>query len=152
MEERTQKQAEKIVREFFNKMTFEVDFVLKTKGENILAVALQTSEAQVLIGQRGTMLNVLQNVLGRLLKKQLGEQIYLSLDINNYWADKEKHLKELAQSVADEVSLEKRERVLFPMSSFERRVIHLELADRADVKTESVGEGEERRIIIRPLI
>jgi len=42
--------------------------------------------------------------------------------------------------------------MLDPMPSFERRIIHLELADRKDIKTESVGEGVERRIVIRPYV
>jgi len=59
-------------------------------------------------------------------------------------------LKELAKSVADEVALTKKERILEPMSAYERRIIHLELASRPDVTTESIGKEPKRRVVIKP--
>ena len=59
-------------------------------------------------------------------------------------------MKETAKSLADEVVLTKEEKVLAPMSAYERRIIHLELAERENVKTESIGEGLERRLVIKP--
>ena len=59
-------------------------------------------------------------------------------------------MRETANSVADEVALTKKEKELAPMPAYERRVIHLELADRKDVTTESIGEEPKRRVVIRP--
>ncbi|MGB9637586.1 MAG: R3H domain-containing nucleic acid-binding protein [Microgenomates group bacterium] len=53
--------------------------------------------------------------------------------------------------MADEVILTKREKILPPMSAKERRIIHLILSERKDVKTESFGKEPERRVIIKPL-
>ena len=61
-------------------------------------------------------------------------------------------MKDLAKELADEVALTKKEKVLSPMPSYERRIIHLEISKREDVKTESIGEEPERRIVIKPII
>ncbi|MCD6402414.1 hypothetical protein J7L36_00985, partial [bacterium] len=75
---------------------------------------------------------------------------YINLDINKYKKKKTEYLKELANSVADQVALTKKEKVLPPMQAFERRIIHLELADRSDVTTESIGKEPERRVVVKP--
>jgi len=56
----------------------------------------------------------------------------------------------LARSLADEVAITKKEKILSSMPAYERRIIHLELAGRSDVTTESIGQEPERRIVIRP--
>ena len=66
--------------------------------------------------------------------------------------NKESYLRDVAQSVADEVARTRQEKELPYTSSFDRRIVHMELAGRKDVIAESVGEGEERRIVIRPAI
>jgi len=72
------------------------------------------------------------------------------LDINDYKKKKVEYLREMARDAANEVSLSKKEKNLVSMPAYERRVIHLELADREDVITESVGEEPERSVIIKP--
>ncbi|PJA84129.1 MAG: hypothetical protein CO145_02195, partial [Candidatus Nealsonbacteria bacterium CG_4_9_14_3_um_filter_37_13] len=69
---------------------------------------------------------------------------------NGYKKKKLDYLKELARSLADEVALTKKEKNLPPMAAYERRIIHLELAGRSDVTTESIGEEPERRVVVRP--
>ena len=58
----------------------------------------------------------------------------------------------MAKSLAEEALMERRAIVMRPMSPYERRIVHMELADRKDVITESVGEGEERRVIVKPVL
>ncbi|PIR71473.1 MAG: hypothetical protein COU43_02475 [Candidatus Nealsonbacteria bacterium CG10_big_fil_rev_8_21_14_0_10_37_25] len=80
----------------------------------------------------------------------LTEPFFIDLDINGYKKKKLDYLKELARSLADEVALTKKEKNLPPMAAYERRIIHLELAGRSDVTTESIGEEPERRVVVRP--
>ena len=75
---------------------------------------------------------------------------YIDLDINDYKKKKKDYLKELACSIANEVALSKKQKELPPMSAYERRIIHLELAERQDVSTESIGQEPERKVIITP--
>lgn len=147
------KNLEKIKKEtesFFEKMNFEIEIEIKEDKENIVSVNLRTEEPQILIGRDGQTLMDIQHLLKRILRKGL-EQVFVEFDINEYKKKKREYLKELAQSSADEVALSKKEKALNPMSSYERRIIHIELLGRNDVKTESIGEEPERKVVIKPL-
>jgi len=147
------KDLEKIKREterFFEKMNFEIEIRIKENEENIVSVSLKTEEPQILIGKDGLTLMDIQHLLKRILRKDLG-QVFIDFDINEYKKKKREYLKELAQGSADEVVLTKKEKTLNPMSSYERRIIHIELSGRNDVETESIGEEMERRVVIKPL-
>ena len=72
------------------------------------------------------------------------------LDAENYRDRREKKLRQLAQRLADKVSREKREIQLEPMPSYERRIIHTELADHEHVRTYSIGQDPNRHIVIAP--
>ena len=65
---------------------------------------------------------------------------------------KAEYLKSSAQEFADEVALSGKEKALSPMSAYERRIVHMQLAGRKDVITESIGKEPERKIIIKPYI
>ena len=145
------KQIEKIVKDFFEKMRFGVGIKIGELQENTLPMELNSEEANVLIGYKGRTLAMIQKLLGRIIRRQTGEQIFVDLDINQYKKKKEAFLRELAQASADRVSLEGREKALTPMSSYERRIIHMALSGRQDVQTESLGEGPGRRVIIKPI-
>jgi len=74
----------------------------------------------------------------------------VSLDVNNYRTIYEEKLREFARKAAYQVALTKKIMELPPMKARDRRIIHLEIALRSDVSTESVGERKERHIIIKP--
>ena len=76
---------------------------------------------------------------------------YFFIDVNNYRREREELIMELARATARKSAAEKKEIAMPPMNAYERRLVHLELAQRPDIKTESVGEGRNRYIIIKPL-
>jgi len=118
--------------------------------EDIVKLNINLKEPQFLIGQNGQTLFDLQRVLRIILNKKIKKLFYLKLDINDYQKQKIDYLKSLAKSFASEAILLKEKKVLPPMSSYDRRIIHEELSRNQEVTTESYGEGEERRIIINP--
>jgi spoIIIJ-associated protein len=73
------------------------------------------------------------------------------VDINNYRKERERLILELAKAAAQKAAATKQEVKLPAMNAYERRLIHVELAIRPDVKTESIGEGKERGVIIKPI-
>ena len=139
----------KITREFFEKTSFEVEIEFLPVKEETLPVKIQTEEPQILIGEGGQTLAEIQHLLKVILKKEIQEPFYIDLDINGYKEKKVNYLKEMARSTADEVALSKKEKMLAPMPAYERRIIHLELAGRSDVISESIGKEPERRVVIR---
>jgi spoIIIJ-associated protein len=75
--------------------------------------------------------------------------VRLAFDINDYQKNKAQYLKELARTTADEVALFKKDKELPAMTPGERRIVHVELAGRQDVVSESIGEGTERRVVVK---
>jgi len=151
MNEDSLEKTKEIITDFFEKMTILADIEEQKLVDNLLKITLVSGEAQVLIGQQGKTLSDIQNILAKMLRKKLDKEVFLDLDVNNYKSDKEQRFRDLAQEAADEAVSSGREKTLFPMPAFERRIIHTELAKRQDVKTESIGEAEERRVVIRPV-
>ncbi len=74
------------------------------------------------------------------------------LDVNNYRRDRENIIAELARAAAKRVSATKEQVSLPAMNSYERRLVHVELAIHPDVTTESMGAGKERYVIIKPIV
>ncbi len=74
----------------------------------------------------------------------------VNVDVNNYKKEREQIIAELAKAAARKVLAEKKDVELPAMNSYERRIVHVELATRPDVRTESLGEGAARHIVVRP--
>jgi len=149
----TESDFEKIKKEtedFLKKTTFEIEIEFPGPKKETIPINLKMEDPQILIGEKGQTLFEIQHLLKAILKRKIKENFYIDLDINNYKKKKIEYLKDLAKSIADEVSLKRKERILPPMPAYERRIVHLELADRKDVTTESIGQEPERRVIIRP--
>jgi len=138
-----------ITEEFFKKSHFEVSIEVEQK-ESLINIDIQTSDAQTLIGRQGLVLSDIQLLLRKIIKKKTSEDFYISIDIDNYKKNKENYLKDLAWNVADEVLKTGAQKEIPLVSSFDRRIVHIELQQRNDVLTESIGDGEERRIIVKP--
>ncbi|MFH1671361.1 MAG: R3H domain-containing nucleic acid-binding protein [Candidatus Portnoybacteria bacterium] len=141
----------KIVDQLLEKMRFEGETIVNDSKEEGLIVNIQTKEASFLIGQSGVNLDALQHVARVLTNKKATESIQFVLDINEYRKQRSEGLKELARNVADQTIIERVAITLRPMSAYERRVIHLALFDYAQVKTESIGEEPERRVVVKPV-
>ncbi|GAJ04398.1 unnamed protein product [marine sediment metagenome] len=105
-----------------------------------------------MIGENGKNLISFTHLARKMAEKTIGEIVFFSVDINDYQAKKIEDLKNLARLNSQRVRYFKKEIALRPMSSFERRVIHIALADCPDVVTESQGEGLNRQILIKPFI
>lgn len=143
-------QIKEIVKEFFKKTSFDLEVYFLPVENNTLSIEIKTSEPQILIGEGGQTLANTQHIIKAILRKKIDSIFYLNIDINDYKKNKLEYLKELAREAAEEVVFNKKAKELDPMRSFERRIIHMELAQRKDIVTESIGNEPERRIIIKP--
>jgi len=150
MDQISLQQIKELINEFFNKTGFEAEVEILGLQDKTIPVKIKTEDPKILIGQNGQTLTDIQHLLKAILSHKITEQFYIDLDINNYKEKKIEYLKETAKELADTVSLARREKILPPMSSYERRIVHMELANRSDVTTESTGQGLDRKIIIRP--
>jgi len=157
----TLKIIETEARQFFEKMGAVGQVTARADEESGIFVDAILEEPQLFIGEKGQTLAEIQHLLKAIIRKKLpppqselaegqSSQLYVTLDINEYKKNKESYLRELARTAADEVSLLKKQKELPSMTAAERRIIHMELAERNDVSSESEGEGSERKVVIKP--
>ena len=106
-----------------------------------------------MIGKKGVTLDALQVLCNRVARKysEADERGYVLLDANGYRARHEKNLQELATKLGDQALRERRTITMEPMSPRDRRVVHMALAKFTGVRTQSQGEGADRRLQIIPM-
>jgi len=140
-----------IINDFFVKTRitdFEIK-IIEADGDRSINALILAKEASLCIGEGGENIGAFEVVLRLILKKQLGEAPLLRLDINNYRSLKSESLRELAKKAARRARFYKQPVVLEAMSAYDRRIIHIELAAHPDIKTESTGEGKQRRVVVK---
>ncbi|MDP2820745.1 MAG: R3H domain-containing nucleic acid-binding protein [bacterium] len=150
MNQKQIKKIEKQVEEFFDKAGFPLLSSNVSENEKVIKINIRIEEPKLLIGERGNRLMEVQRILKLLVLKDVKEPFFVDLDINDYKEKKNEALRELAKEIADDVSLTRKKRILEPMTSYERRIIHLELDKREDIITESTGEEPYRKIVVSP--
>jgi spoIIIJ-associated protein len=125
-------------------------FVREDAAAGVIAFEIEGEDAGLLIGRRGETLQALQFLVNLIVNKQLGRQVYVTIDVEGYRERRQESLKSLAQRTADRVADSGRSVQLQPMPAAERRIIHVTLADHPDVRTESKGDGDQRRVVVLP--
>lgn len=115
-----------------------------------LVLDVRGADAGTLIGRRGETLAALQHVARLIVGQRLAKRSELVVDVEGFKARREDSLRRLAQRLAEQAVRTGRTVVLEPMPPNERRIVHLALRDHPQVSTESVGEGERRKVTIIP--
>ncbi len=102
----------------------------------------------LLIGRRGETLSALQLLVNLVVRHRIKRRMRVIVDAENYRERREENLRSLAQRVAQQVRSYRRSIALEAMPPHERRIVHIALADSADISTESIGEGDTRRVVV----
>lgn len=102
----------------------------------------------LLIGRRGETLAALQLLVSLIVGHRTKHRMRIIIDAENYRERREENLRSLALRVAQQVRNYRRAIALEAMPPHERRIVHIALSDSKDISTESIGEGEERRVVI----
>ncbi|MCO6451084.1 MAG: protein jag [Caldilineales bacterium] len=104
----------------------------------------------ILIGRRGETLDAIQYLVRMVTHRHARRWPIVEVDVEHYKQRRELSLERLATSMADKAVREQRTIVLEAMPARERRLVHIALRDRPDVFTQSIGEGENRKVTIVP--
>jgi spoIIIJ-associated protein len=104
----------------------------------------------ILIGRRGQTLSCLQYLVRIIVGHQKNVWLPIVIDVESYKQRRCNALQAMAWRIAEQVKQGREPFALEPMPAFDRRIIHIALADHPDVTTESSGEGEARRVVIVP--
>jgi spoIIIJ-associated protein len=130
------------------KITAEVTVLQANTGELPVTLNIEGEDLGVLIGRRGQALASLQYVIRLIVAEKLKVWVPINIDIAGYKKRRYESLQDLALRLAEQVKRSRRLIMLEPMPADERRIIHLALTDNPDVTTQSMGEGDMRKVAI----
>lgn len=132
----------------FSKEFGEITYNVKNDKKDIIFVNIDGKDSFKLIGYRGDCLNALQSILSSIGNKGIKDRIKVFLNINNYKDRREESLNELAKKIEKTVCKTKKRVVLEPMNSYDRKIIHSALQNSESVKTYSIGEEPNRKVVV----
>ena len=134
------------------KVTLSEEFTVTDESGEIASVGLniEGEDLGIIIGRRGQTMVSLQQIVRLIMTHKMQVKVPIVLDVENYKQRRCEGLRILANRLAEQVKVKKAPFSMEPMPAFERRVVHIALADHPDVTTESTGFGEERKVVIIP--
>ena len=145
--EKAKSSVEEFLKEWISKIDEKLSYSVKIEDYTIF-VDINGETSGMLIGYHGDTLNAMQTILSTIANKNFENKVKLILDIENYRSKREKVLEELAEKRAQAVLKTGKSITLEPMSAYERKIIHSKLQENTKVETYSIGEGDNRRVVI----
>ena len=139
-----------ILGEILKALEIDGTFDLKEREEEGVEITLDTQDSGIVIGFHGDTLESLQLILSLVLSKKLGEFKRVSIEVGDYKKNRSEWLTNLAQETKEKVLSQNKEVYLENLKSWERRIVHLILQDDKEVLSESIGEGKDRVLVVKP--
>lgn len=149
MDKKQSKIVQDTTEELLKLLEIQGGFEVK-ETEEAIEINLNTEDSGIVIGYHGDTLESLQLVLSLCLARKLGEFKRVSIEVGEYKKKREEWLKNLAAETKDRVLSENKEIYLSDLKSWERRVVHMILQNDQEVVSESIGEGKDRVLVVKP--
>ena len=138
-------QAEKFLNDIFAGCKLELG-AQATDSDDGCLIELDGEDASLLRSEGGELLSAFEHIINQAFGRALPHGGRFICDVQNYRATREAELRAMARHAAERVRTTHSAFTFGPMNSNERRVIHLSLAEEPDLHTESIGEGNARRL------
>lgn len=148
LREKPEEDALRIVEEILNRMKLDYKIDKVEWDVNRIRINITGKDMGLLIGYKGETLNAVQYLAGLAFNKNKEERINLVLDVEDYRKKREKSLESLALRLSDKVKNTRKNIVMRPMSSQERRIIHTALQGDPQITTYSTGDEPNRKVVI----
>ncbi len=127
------------------------DAVVTAKTEkDRLTLHIEGGNAGILIGRKGQTLDAMQFLTDKIINRKSDARVRVRVDIEGYMETRKANLKQLAYKMADKAKKTGRPATINQMSAQDRRIVHLALKDDNQVRTQSMGDGYYRRLVIFP--
>ncbi len=133
-----------------------VDFItedcrieVETTGQKVV-FKVEGGNSGLLIGKRGQTLEAIQYLVEKIVNKQNEQRVRVLIDVEGYLKTRKSNLQKLASKMADKAQKTKKPVTIGQMNAYDRRTVHLHLKNNSGVRTQSVGEGYYRKLIIFP--
>lgn len=133
------------LKNIIEKMDISATLEISKTEENKIHINIESDKTNLLIGRKGSTLDALQ-LLANVFVSKKKEDLKVVVDIEDYRGRREHSLQDLAEKTARHVRRTKTSHLLDPMNPFERRIIHLTLAEWEDIETISEGEGLYKKV------
>lgn len=118
--------------------------------DGVLELTVNCNDYGIIIGRRGETLDSLQYLTGLAVKKASGKYIRVAINVGDYREKRIETLKNIARKHADYVARTGRRYTFEPMNPYERRIIHTTVQEIEGVESMSVGQGQDRKVILQP--
>lgn len=148
MREKPEEEARQIVEDILNriKIDYKINRVEYENGR--IRINIVGKDMGLLIGRKGETLNSLQFIVGLIMNRKRDEKVRIILDVEDYRKKREQSLEALALRLSDKVKKTRKNVVMRPMSSQERRIVHTALQGDPQVTTYSMGNEPNRKVVI----
>lgn len=143
--------AKAVLDELLSLINVPANVVLMGRGvgeTETIQLDIRGDDLGILIGRRGETLSTLQYLVNLIVSRRVKAYVGVVVDVEGYRQRRYESLRLLARRLAEQVKSTGRPVILEPMPANERRIIHLELKDNPHVTTQSIGQGDERKISI----
>lgn len=121
----------------------------KTQDDR-LTLSIEGGNAGILIGRKGQTLDAMQFLTDKIINRKSDARVRVRVDIEGYMETRKENLKHLAYKMADKAKKTGRPATINQMSAQDRRIVHMALKDDNKVRTQSMGDGYYRRLVIFP--
>lgn len=135
------------IKTFLHHYDTEADVTI-SKERELIRISIDASNNAILIGKNGQTLQAINTVVKGAVNSKFKHRFQLVVDINNYKKDRYEKVRLMAKRIAKNVQKTKIAAVLDPMPNDERKIVHQTLSKIRNIKTESEGEGRDRRLRI----
>lgn len=142
-------EVKNIVSELFKSLQIDGEFEIEKNDEGY-EIKLETQDSGIVIGHHGDTLEALQIVISLILSKKLGEFKRVSIEVGDYKKNRSEYLTSLTLETKEKVLSSNKEIYLPDLKSWERRIVHMLLQDDKEVSSESIGEGKDRVLVVKP--
>jgi spoIIIJ-associated protein len=140
--------SEKFLSEILSDLRFDLSVSSKTTDEGCL-LNISGEDTSFLLNESGELLDAFETILFQIYGKELDRSARIICDAEGFRQTRKSELQAMARFAAQNVRKSGRPFVFGVLNSTERRVIHLTLAEEADLQSESIGEGRERKLQVR---
>jgi spoIIIJ-associated protein len=111
-------------------------------------INLQGEDGGVLIRRGGEGLQALQHLVATAFRRQLGDEHRILLDCNGFREDKDRELRQMAKFIAEKARSSGIAQEMGPLNPYDRRIVHLAIAEDPSVSSESIGDAFMKTVII----
>ncbi len=115
-----------------------------------LVFSISGGDSGVLIGKRGQTLEAIQYLLEKMINKKSTNRVRVLVDVEGYLDKRKSNLQLMASRMAEKAKRTKKPVTIGQMNAHDRRIVHIHLKDESGVRTQSLGEGYYRKLMIFP--